>query len=67
MDPNYFASGGVGASIIVVAGAVYTAINHRRIRSTCCRRTLEASIDIDTTTPPVKVQVEAPKEADEKR
>lgn len=30
---------------------VYGAINHRRIRSNCCGRTLEASLDISATTP----------------
>ena len=47
-----FASGGIGASIVVVVGLIYGAINHKRIRSTCCRRTMEASLDIESTTPP---------------
>jgi hypothetical protein len=48
------ASGGIGASIVVglgVAYKLYTAVNHHRIRSTCCGKNLEASIDVDETTP----------------
>lgn len=49
-----FASGGIGASIVVglgIAYKLYTAVNHHRIRSTCCGKDLEASIDVDETTP----------------
>ena len=48
------ASGGIGASIVVglgIAYKVYTAVNHHRIRSTCCGKNLEASIDVEETTP----------------
>ncbi len=40
------------AFISGVSGTVYTAINHRRIRSNCCGRKVEASLDIENTTPP---------------
>ena len=49
-----FASGGIGASIVVglgIAYKIYVAVNHHRIRSTCCGKNLEASIDVDETTP----------------
>lgn len=49
-----FASGGIGASIVLglgIAYKIYTAVNHHRIRSTCCGKDLEASIDVDETTP----------------
>jgi hypothetical protein len=49
-----FASGGIGASIVVglgVAYKIYLAVNHHRIRSTCCGKNLEASIDVEETTP----------------
>ena len=49
-----FASGGIGASIVVglgIAYKIYLAVNHHRIRSTCCGKNLEASIDVDETTP----------------
>lgn len=54
MDENQYISGGVGASIviaIIVLKQVYNAINHKRIRSTCCGRKLEASMDVEDTTP----------------
>jgi len=49
-----FTSGGVGASIVIALGVlykIYTAVNHHRIRSKCCGREIEASIDVDETTP----------------
>jgi hypothetical protein len=45
--------------ITSVLGVVYAAINHKRIRSNCCGKRLEASLDIDNTTP-VKAAVTAP-------
>jgi hypothetical protein len=38
---------------LAIAGMVVGAVNHRRIRSTCCRREASFSIDIDSTTPPL--------------
>lgn len=49
-----FTSGGVGASVVVVLGVlykIYTAINHRHIRSRCCGKEFDASIDVDDSTP----------------
>ena len=40
------------AFISGMSGAIYTALNHRRIRSNCCGRKVEASLDIENTTPP---------------
>ena len=54
MDSNQYISGGIGASIVIallVLKQVYNTINHRRIRSNCCGTKLEASVDIDETTP----------------
>jgi hypothetical protein len=39
---------GFGVSLISV---VYTAVNHRRIRSVCCSKACVSSIDIEDTTP----------------
>ena len=39
----------IGTSVL---GAIYTAVNHRRIRSTCCGFKGEASLDIGELTPP---------------
>ena len=40
------------AFISGMSGGIYTALNHRRIRSNCCGRKVEASLDIENTTPP---------------
>lgn len=29
-------------------------INHKRIRSSCCGKSVDISVDIESTTPPVK-------------
>ena len=54
MDANQYISGGIGASIIVavvILKQVYNTLNHKRLRSNCCGRKLEASMDIEDTTP----------------
>lgn len=38
-----------GATAIV--GSIYTAVNHKRVRSNCCGKVLEASLDVENTTP----------------
>lgn len=54
-----FQSGGVGAGIVIALGViykVYQAINHKHVRSRCCGREIDASLDIsDTGNTPVKV------------
>lgn len=37
---------------LAIGGMVVGAVNHKRIRSTCCRREASFSLDIETTTPP---------------
>lgn len=39
------------AILVSVLGSVIAVINHKRIRSSCCGRKLEASLDIEATTP----------------
>jgi hypothetical protein len=39
----------IGVSVLT---AVVGVINHKRIRSNCCGKIAEASIDIENTTPP---------------
>jgi hypothetical protein len=54
MDANQYISGGVGASIVIallVLKQIYNTINHKRVRSNCCGRNLEASVDFEDTTP----------------
>jgi len=54
-----FESGGVGAGIVIALGLIYKiyqAVNHKHIRSRCCGRELDASLDIsDTGNTPIKV------------
>ena len=54
MDAQTLQSGGLSAGFIFAIGLLYKlyhVINHHRIRSRCCGRTLDASIDIDGTSP----------------
>jgi len=54
MDTQTLQSGGLSAGFIFAIGLLYKlyhVINHHRIRSRCCGRTLDASIDIDGTSP----------------
>ena len=44
----------VSGVVISVAGMIYTAVNHKRIRSNCCGHDIVASIDVESTTPPSK-------------
>lgn len=40
-----------GLSLMVsIAGMVYTAVNHKRIRGKCCGRNIEMELDIGSTT-----------------
>ena len=49
-----YASGGIGASVIVFAGIFYRLLNHKRIRSNCCGRIWTASVDIENSTPKIE-------------
>ncbi len=40
------------AIVLSVCGTVIAAINHTRIRSACCGRKIEVSLDIEKTSPP---------------
>jgi hypothetical protein len=54
MDSNNILS--ISAIVVSVGGAIITAINHTRIRSACCGRRLDVSLDIEKTTPPSSVK-----------
>ena len=46
---------GITGTIVFAGGLlykVYMAINHKRIRCNLCGKEMEASIDVDETTPP---------------
>jgi len=46
----------IAGIVISVAGSVFAVVNHKRIRSKCCDKKLEVSLDVESTTPP-KVEV----------
>jgi len=55
MDNTQLTTAGLTATFTVLAGLiykVYMVVNHKRIRSSCCGKKLEASLDIENTTPP---------------
>jgi hypothetical protein len=54
--------GGAGLFISIL-GVIYSAINHKHIRSKCCGKLYEVSIDIDPTESAKKVQAEAEAQA----
>lgn len=42
---------------ISVGTTIVGIINHKKIRSKCCGRELSASVDIEPSTPPVRLQI----------
>jgi len=60
MDSLSLQQAGLSAGLVSIILLVYRALlwaNHRRIASTCCRRTVEVKIDIEGlsgTTPPIE-------------
>jgi hypothetical protein len=48
-------TGGIlGATGIAISllGAILSIINHKRVRSGCCGKKIEVSLDVENTTPP---------------
>jgi hypothetical protein len=43
---------GLVSLVIVIVDRVIQTVNHKRVRSKCCGRTAEASLDVENTTPP---------------
>jgi len=65
MDLNSsLTGGGIVASVITVAMVIYKAVNHHRVRSVCCGRVIEVSVDVEETSPrtpkPVRLQEPPP-------
>ena len=48
------------AIVTSVVGTIVVAVNHTRIRSRCCGKTMEASLDIEKSSPPPKIVVPEP-------
>lgn len=59
------ALGGTGLFISLV-GIIYSAINHKHIRTRCCGREIEISLDIDSTETLVERKEREKKEKEEK-
>jgi len=57
MDSNNILS--ISAIVVSLCGTIYAAVNHTRVRSACCGRKIEVSLDIEKTTPP---PIKAPSE-----
>ena len=51
--------GGILGIVVTVVGVVYSAVNHKRLRSTCCGKKIDMAIDIESTSPiqPRHIQV----------
>lgn len=41
--------GGSSIALVTIIGAVYTAINHKHIKATCCGKVFEFGVDIGPT------------------
>jgi len=51
---------GYVALAVAVATSLVGIINHKRIRSNCCGKKAEVSLDIETTTPPQSLKISVP-------
>jgi len=51
---------GVIGFVLTIGGGIYTAINHKRIRSKCCGKNMDASFDVDNTSPTLPVSTKPP-------
>jgi len=51
MDANATAVVAVIGLVISVGGSILAIVNHTRIRSVCCGKKLEVSLDVDKTSP----------------
>jgi hypothetical protein len=54
---------GYVAIAVSVATAIYSAVNHKRIRSNCCGKLAEVSLDVENTTPPTRIAIPPPEPA----
>jgi hypothetical protein len=49
MEEGYIA--GYVSIALSIGGAIFLAVNHTRVRSRCCRKSFEVSLDVDRTSP----------------
>ena len=57
MDSTAANVSGVIALAISIVGTIIGIINHKKLKSSCCGRKLEISVDIENTTPPRPIGV----------
>jgi hypothetical protein len=62
MDQNATGALGIIAFLISSGGAIYAAINHKRVRMNCCGKKVDMSVDVDSTDPKVAPEPELPTE-----
>jgi hypothetical protein len=56
---------GIIGFLVSAAGAIYAAINHKRVRCRCCGKDMDVSVDIDSTEEEKKKPVEVNTEEEE--
>ena len=49
---DYGSIAGYVAIAIQIGQIIISTVNHKRIRSTCCKKEIDVSLDIENTTPP---------------
>ena len=59
MDSTTSASLAIGSIVISIIGSMVALVNHKRIRSNCCGKRTEVSLDIEETTPTDKTKTES--------
>ena len=58
MDSDTSGALGIIAFLVSMAGVIYAAVNHKRVRCKCCGKDIDMSVDVDST---VKVSPALPK------
>jgi hypothetical protein len=53
---------GLSGFAISILGILYTAVNHKRVRSRCCGKSFDVSVDVENTTPPRPLEIKSPEE-----
>jgi hypothetical protein len=52
---------GTGGTIIGILYLIYKTLNHKKCKSNCCGKRLEASIDVGETIPETKPEIQITK------
>lgn len=56
---------GVFGFLVSMGGAIYAAINHKKVRCRCCGKNLDMSVDVDSTEEKPKEEPETKQEEEE--